>query len=97
MIQNVVGFLGTAWDAASTAGEIIRASWLQPKTIDYKGAIDLVTSVDKECESKIVATIRRDFPDHSIFAEEETEIEGSQEEYRWIVGPLDGTTNFAHG
>src|SRR5499425_2551514 len=97
MTHDIAGFLSTAWDAANAAGEIIRAGWLQPKTIGYKGAIDLVTSVDKECESKIVATIRRDFPDHSILAEEETEIEGLQEEYRWIVGPLDGTTNFAHG
>ena len=96
MADNIVRFLGTAWDAASTAGEIIRSSWQQPQTIAYKGAIDLVTS-DKECEEKIVATIRRDFPDHSILAEEATQIEGAQREYCWIVDPLDGTTNFTHG
>jgi myo-inositol-1(or 4)-monophosphatase len=62
--------LGTAWNAANGAGEIFRASWLQPKTIDCKSAVDLVTSVDKECESKIVAMLRRDFPQHSILAEE---------------------------
>ena len=83
--------------AANAASEIVQASWLQPKTIDYKCAINLVASVDKECESKIVATIRRDFADHSILAEEETQLEGAQREYRWIVDPLDGTTNFAHG
>jgi len=97
MADNIVRFLGTAWEAASSAGEIIRSNWQQPQIIDYKGAIDLVTSVDRECENKIVSTIQRDFPDHSILAEEATEIEGAQPEYRWIVDPLDGTTNFAHG
>jgi len=97
MSQEIVGFLSTAWEAANAAGEIIRPSWQQPKLIDYKGAIDLVTSVDKECERTIVEVIRRNFPDHSILAEEETELEGAQREYRWIVDPLDGTTNFAHG
>ena len=97
MSQEIVGFLSTAWEAANAAGEIIRPSWQQPKLIDFKGAIDLVTSVDKECERTIVEVIRRKFPDHSILAEEETELEGAQREYRWIVDPLDGTTNFAHG
>jgi len=97
MTHDIAGFLSTAWDAANAAGEIIRAGWLQPKTIDYKGAIDLVTSIDKECERKIVATIQDTFPDHSILAEEETELEGTRREYRWIIDPLDGTTNFAHG
>jgi len=97
MSREIVGFLSTAWEAANAAGEIIRASWQQPKLIDYKGAIDVVTSVDKECERTIVEVIRRNYPDHSILAEEETELEGAQREYRWIVDPLDGTTNFAHG
>jgi myo-inositol-1(or 4)-monophosphatase len=97
MTHDIVGFLGTAWDAAKAAGEIIRASWQQPKTVDYKGAIDLVTSVDKECENKIVETIGSSYPDHSILAEEETDHKGAKPEYRWIVDPLDGTTNFAHG
>lgn len=97
MTHEIVSFLGTAWDAANAAGEIIRASWQQPKTVDYKGAIDLVTSVDKECESKIVETIRSSYSDHSILAEEETDHEGARPEYRWIIDPLDGTTNFAHG
>ena len=67
------------------------------RSIDYKGAIDLVTSVDRDCERKIVEIIRRKFPNHGILAEEETKIESCQSEYRWIVDPLDGTTNFAHG
>ena len=77
--------------------EVIRASWHQPRSIDYKGPIDLVTSVDRAAEQSIVEVLRREFPEHSILAEEATEIAGASNEYRWIIDPLDGTTNFAHG
>jgi myo-inositol-1(or 4)-monophosphatase len=97
MTNDVVKFLSAAWDAANSAGEIIRDSWHQPKSIDYKGAINLVTSVDRETERSIVELIRRNFPSHSILAEEETNVESKENEYRWIIDPLDGTTNFAHG
>jgi len=97
MKQDTVRFLRVAQQAADAACEIIRANWDQPKTIGYKGAIDLVTSVDRESERKIVEIIQRHFPNHSILAEEATNVEGTQCEFRWIVDPLDGTTNFAHG
>jgi myo-inositol-1(or 4)-monophosphatase len=94
--HDIVRFLGVAWDAANAAGEIIRRSWQQPKIIDYKGAIDLVTTTDRETEHKIVEIIRGNFADHAILAEEETDLRGNDKDYRWIVDPLDGTTNFAH-
>jgi myo-inositol-1(or 4)-monophosphatase len=96
MTHPIGRFLGVAWDAANAAGEIIRRSWQQPKTIDYKGAIDLVTTTDRETEHQIVEVIRRHFSDHAILAEEETDPRGNDKDYRWIVDPLDGTTNFAH-
>jgi myo-inositol-1(or 4)-monophosphatase len=96
MTGDIVNFLSVAWDAADAAGEIIRQSWQQPKAIDYKGAIDLVTTIDRETEHKIVDVIQRNFPDHAILAEEETDLRGDDNEYRWIIDPLDGTTNFAH-
>jgi myo-inositol-1(or 4)-monophosphatase len=97
MTDEIVKFLSVAWEAANAAGEIIRESWHQPKTIDYKGAIDLVTTIDRETERKIVEVLQRNFPDHAILAEEETDLRGDNNEYRWIIDPLDGTTNFAHG
>jgi myo-inositol-1(or 4)-monophosphatase len=87
----------TAWEAAHAAGNLIRENWQRPKEIAYKGAIDLVTSVDRDAERCIVSMVRQSFPDHSILAEEETDVSGSQGSYRWIIDPLDGTTNFAHG
>jgi myo-inositol-1(or 4)-monophosphatase len=97
MTHEPENFLTVAWEAANAAGEIIRANWHKPITIEHKGAIDLVTSVDREAEQKIIEIISGSFANHSIIAEEKTSIETNQSEYRWIVDPLDGTTNFAHG
>lgn len=95
--ENIEDFRQIARAAAQAAGEILRHNWHLPKTIDYKGVIDLVTSADQDCEQKIIDVIRHSFPDHSILAEEKTDIQNAQSAYRWIVDPLDGTTNFAHG
>ena len=95
--MTTANFLSVAWEAASLAGSLMRAQWQAPKIIDYKGAIDLVTSVDRECERRIVDVLRRHFPTHSILAEEETDQVGTEDRHRWIIDPLDGTTNFAHG
>ncbi len=58
--------------------------------------IDLVTDVDKICDEFIVQTITTHFPDHSILSEESGLKEGTGD-YKWIIDPIDGTTNFAHG
>lgn len=97
MGRNDAKYLSAARHAAFTAGRLIRTQWRQTRTIDYKGPVDLVTSVDRGAERLIVDILRREFPDHSILAEEESRIAGASGEYRWIVDPLDGTTNFAHG
>jgi myo-inositol-1(or 4)-monophosphatase len=97
MTLEVANFLSVAWQAAVIAGSLIREQWQQPKILDYKGAIDLVTSADWESERRIVEVLQNNFPEHSILAEEETVLIGSQGSHRWIIDPLDGTTNFAHG
>lgn len=97
MTDEKAKFLEVAWEAASAAGALIRESWQQPKEIDYKGAINLVTSVDRQSERRIVEILQRNFPTHSILAEEETNLVGVDRDYCWIIDPLDGTTNFAHG
>lgn len=57
---------------------------------------DMVTEADKACENLIIKTIKQNFPDHSILGEESGKTEGGSE-YKWIIDPIDGTTNFAHG
>ena len=49
---DIGNFMSVAWEAANAAGAIIRENWQQPKTIDYKGAIDLVTSVDQNANGR---------------------------------------------
>ncbi|MEK7267993.1 MAG: inositol monophosphatase family protein, partial [Nitrospirota bacterium] len=58
--------------------------------------VNLVTDADKRAEQVIVEAIRRAFPDHQILAEERGQA-GSTSPYKWVIDPLDGTTNFAHG
>jgi myo-inositol-1(or 4)-monophosphatase len=94
--HDTAKLLNIAWRAARSAGEIVRNNWQQPRSIEYKGPIDLVTSVDKEMQRSMVEVLRQHFPEHAILAEEEAEITGAANDYRWIIDPLDGTTNFAH-
>jgi myo-inositol-1(or 4)-monophosphatase len=97
MNRDLAQYLAAAWEAASTAGRLIRDNSEAPKEISFKGAIDLVTSIDRESEKLTVEVLHRSFPSHSILAEEDTELTGSENSHRWIIDPLDGTTNFAHG
>jgi myo-inositol-1(or 4)-monophosphatase len=89
-------FLKAAVGAARAAGSLILENWNRHKEIRYKSAIDLVTPVDHASEERIVSILHDRFPGHSILAEEKTSLSGSQSNYRWIIDPLDGTTNFAH-
>lgn len=84
-----------AEDLARGAGGILRANYGRKQSIHYKGEINLVTEVDRQSEAYIMGRIRSAFPDHGILSEESSEIL-SPSPYRWIVDPLDGTTNYAH-
>lgn len=87
-------FLG---DLSHLAGAILLRHWRKLDTYERKGAIDLVTIADKECEAALTEAIRRRYPDHRILGEEGGTSGDPASPYRWIIDPLDGTTNFAHG
>jgi myo-inositol-1(or 4)-monophosphatase len=90
-------FRDMAVDAASRAGALLRAHVGGARQIDYKQSpTDLVTDMDRRAEDLIVESIRARFPEHSVLAEERGVVAGSLS-HRWIVDPLDGTTNYAHG
>lgn len=89
-------YLDLATAAAKEAGEYIRSKWEGSFKIEHKGAINLVTEVDKQSEKMIVDEIYKHYPDHDILAEEGTG-QKTDSKFRWIIDPLDGTTNFAHG
>lgn len=82
--------------AAQKAGEVLRRFHGTELSIRKKGAIDLVTEADTASEKRIIDTILSRYPGHGILAEESGHIPG-EGKYRWIIDPLDGTTNFAHG
>src|SRR5687768_14286338 len=85
-------------DLLLQAGERLRKQYGRVKSIQHKAgsAINLVTNVDREVEDFVKAQIRKRFPDDSILAEE-SPLENRDAPRRWIIDPLDGTTNFAHG
>jgi len=79
------------------AGEIVREGFGKNFSIETKGSLtNLVTEYDKRSESTIINFIKKEFPSHSVLAEESGN-HNSGSEYLWVIDPLDGTTNFAHG
>jgi myo-inositol-1(or 4)-monophosphatase len=88
--------LKTAQILAEAAGEHIRQSASQLRQVDYKGRADLVTDVDRRAEEIILDGIRRTYPEHAVLAEESGG-NAVQSDFRWVVDPIDGTTNFVHG
>jgi len=83
-------------EAALAGGEVLRRHFGGSFAIAYKGDLDLVTEADTESERVIVNILRRRAPDAAILGEEGGE-QGPASDSRYLVDPLDGTTNFAHG
>ncbi len=83
--------------AAREAGEIIMRRFRRLEGVRKKGQVDLVTAADLESEAAIVDRIRQAFPDHAIIAEEGDYQQTVPSQYRWVIDPLDGTTNYIHG
>jgi myo-inositol-1(or 4)-monophosphatase len=92
---QVETLLETAIEAARMAGALLRERSGTERQIEFKGENDLVTDADRASEEAIVGYLRGRFPLHAILAEERGAMGGSAA-YRWIVDPLDGTTNYAH-
>jgi len=85
-----------AVDLARKSGALLKEKFNQKHEINYKGDINLVTEADKMSEALIIEAISRNFSDHGILSEESPVITGAGK-LRWIIDPLDGTTNYAHG
>lgn len=82
---------------AKEAGRIIKESFNKQLSVEYKSnESDLVTNIDKASEKLIADFIKIKYPTHGILAEEGGEIKNGSD-YTWVIDPLDGTVNFAHG
>jgi len=90
--------LNIAVRAARNAGDIIvrQSTRIDELTITSKERNDYVSEVDRQAENEIMAVIRKAYPEHGILAEESGQ-HGNNDEFLWIIDPLDGTTNFLHG
>jgi myo-inositol-1(or 4)-monophosphatase len=86
--------LTRAVELAREAGSLLRSGMGNVEAVEHKGAIDLVTEFDLQSERLLVEGLRRSFPEDPILAEEGGGAAGG---HRWLIDPLDGTTNFAHG
>jgi len=85
-----------AKEIALAAGEILKRGSRRRQPIRLKGRVDLVTAIDLRSEEFIIKKLQRSFPHHSVLAEE-SGATSHLSPCRWIIDPLDGTTNYAHG
>ncbi len=88
-------YIHVAERLAREAGALLREGYGTTLQVEYKSAIDLVTEYDRRSEALILNGLRAAFPGHATLGEESGRALG--DEYEWLVDPLDGTTNFAHG
>lgn len=96
MQQIIEKATGLAVELAREAGEILMEHLGTGLGIELKGEINPVTELDRRVEEFLVSGIRKEFPDHDFLAEEQTRPEGISP-FRWVIDPIDGTTNYAHG
>jgi len=92
-----VEYLEFSIELARVAGDVLKHYMSREKQVELKGRANLVTVADKEAEALIISRIRDRYPKHAILAEESGASGPSGPgDCRWIIDPLDGTTNFAH-
>lgn len=97
--MNTSKNLETALQAARNAAELIREKAENHRNLDvrFKGRNDIVTEADVQAEKVIINTIKEKFPEDQFLAEETSGEHQLTDERTWIIDPIDGTTNFAHG
>ncbi|MFW6123715.1 MAG: inositol monophosphatase family protein [Acidobacteriota bacterium] len=93
--MNLDKYLETAKDGAKKAGFMLLRNLTSEREISFKGEVNLVTNFDKRSQDIIHKSILRDFPEHNIIAEEGLKDE-KDSQFKWIIDPIDGTTNYAH-
>jgi len=89
--------LNDAVCAARNAGKILLDGFGKLHKIDYKGRIDLVTEADIASQNCILDYLQKQYPKHAFWAEETEDSEPTDDTFVWVIDPLDGTTNYAHG
>ncbi|MDO4550186.1 MAG: inositol monophosphatase family protein [Planctomycetia bacterium] len=98
--HELAKYLAVCKDAAHAAGNVLK-DFIGRIHVREKGRADLVTEADVAAQEKVKEVVSRAFPDHVFLGEEDTPCSDSERAregvFRWIVDPLDGTTNYVHG
>ena len=89
-------YLSFAMAIAGEAGLLLKSKLNDRHTVDFKGEIDIVTEADRMSEAIILSAIHEQYPGHDVLSEESAATRNGSS-FRWIIDPLDGTTNYAHG
>jgi myo-inositol-1(or 4)-monophosphatase len=84
-------------EAARRGGAVLRERWGKQRTVELKGGIDLVTDADRASEAALLGFLSKRVPGAAILAEESGASGAAASDVRFVVDPLDGTTNYAHG
>lgn len=95
-MQDTERFIEIALKATKRASRFLMNHFGNVNKIEFKGEINIVTEADRISEAIIIDMIKSNFPDHEILSEESART-GPSSPYLWIIDPLDGTTNYAHG
>lgn len=93
-VDSYQTWLNVALRAAADAAAVLKQQWRQTHTVHMKGFRDIVTETDVVVEKLILERVRAAFPDHAVTSEEAGADVGHAT-VRWLVDPLDGTTNFS--
>ncbi|MEW4489212.1 inositol monophosphatase family protein [Thalassoglobus sp. JC818] len=94
-MKDLSQFLATAEEAARNGGRVLE-EWAGKFTAREKSPANLVTEADLASEQAIYETIRSRYPDHGFLGEEGLSEDQGDSPYRWIIDPLDGTSNYVH-
>lgn len=94
--REIERFLSFMRPLALKAGKLLREGFGKRLNITYKGRINPVTDVDLRCERLITSAITKKYSSHAVLGEEGSDSRGASE-FVWIIDPLDGTVNYAHG
>ncbi len=93
--RHVARLLPEVIDTAAAAGKLLMKNVNRRRQVEFKGKVDLVTEMDVKSEKLIVARLGKLLPEASFLTEEGSEAEGNSV-CKWVIDPLDGTTNYAH-
>lgn len=95
--EEIKQYHSIAIEVAKAGGKVLQDNWDQVLQIREKAFPgDLVTQVDQLSEDVVIDTIRKHYPSHAILSEESGMLKAEEEDFLWVVDPLDGTTNYTH-